>query len=102
MSQAQSQSKPPPLREVLFQAEPEEKAKDKDQFYDELYAAEHRRFASARGGAATGDAPTPTEVRGYSAPTNLRRSRSPRQEPAPVPVPIEGRWAAIGAPVTTC
>jgi hypothetical protein len=40
MSQAQSQSKPPPLREVLFQAEAEETAKDQDQFYKELHATE--------------------------------------------------------------
>ena len=40
MSQAQSQSKPPPLREVLYQAEAEEAVKDNDQFYKELHATE--------------------------------------------------------------
>ena len=101
MSQAQSQSKPPPLREVLFQAEAEEKAKDKDQFYDELYAAE----ASDASPPPAEEPPPPSEpetaplapasieVRSGNRRTDKAAEEPlPRQEPAPAPIEARGGY----------
>ncbi len=68
MSQAQSQSKPPPLREVLHHAEADEKAEDKAQFYDELYAAE----ASDGSSPPAEEPPTPPEPTPPPPPTEVR------------------------------